>query len=129
MFWNFLAVALGGATGSCLRYAMSLTFNGSHSVLPLQTLTVNILGSFAIGLLYAYVSNYTVPTVTKMFLFVGLLGGFTTFSSFSLETVAMLRNGYFGAAALYSLGSLVLGLAAAFGGIFLGDKIIGWIEH
>ena len=129
MFWNFITVAFGGAIGSCLRYAMSLSFSGSHSVLPLQTLTVNIIGSFAICLLYAYVSNYSVPTVAKMFLFVGLLGGFTPFSSFSLETVAMLRNGYFGAAALYSLGSLVLGLAAAFGGIFLGDKVIAWIEH
>ncbi|MDD6778071.1 MAG: fluoride efflux transporter CrcB [Bacteroidales bacterium] len=129
MFWNFISVALGGALGSCLRYAMSLSFSGSHSVLPMQTLTVNILGSFAIGLLYAYVSNYSVPTVAKMFLFVGLLGGFTTFSSFSLETVAMLRNGYYGAAALYSLGSVVLGIAAAFGGIFFGDKIIAWIEH
>lgn len=65
----------------------------------------------------------------KMFLFVGLLGGFTTFSSFSLETVSMFRNGYIGAAALYSLGSLILGVAAAFGGIFIGDKIIGWIEN
>ena len=129
MFWNFISVALGGALGSCLRYAMSLSFSGSHSVLPMKTLTVNILGSFAIGLLYAYVSNYSVPTVAKMFLFVGLLGGCTTFSSFSLETVAMLRNGYYGAAALYSLGSVVLGIAAAFGGIFFGDKIIAWIEH
>lgn len=128
MFWNFLAVALGGAIGSCFRYAMSLSFSNPQSVLPLQTLTVNILGSFAIGLLYAYVNNYSVPTTAKMFLFVGLLGGFTTFSSFSLETLAMLRNGYFGAAALYSLGSLVLGIAAAFGGIFLGGKIITWVE-
>ena len=129
MFWNFMAVALGGAIGSCLRYSVSLGYSGTQSMYPLHTLSVNIIGSFAIGLLYAYISSYSVPTAMKMFLFVGLLGGFTTFSSFSLETVSMLRNGYIGAAALYSLGSLILGIAAAFGGIFIGDKIIGWIEN
>ena len=129
MFWNFMAVALGGAIGSCLRYAVSLGYSGTQSMYPLHTLSVNIIGSFAIGLLYAYISSYSVPTAMKMFLFVGLLGGFTTFSSFSLETVSMLRNGYIGAAALYSLGSLILGIAAAFGGIFIGDKIIAWIEN
>lgn len=128
MIWNFLAVALGGALGSCIRYGVSLCYNGTQSIFALHTLSVNIIGSFAIGLLFAYCSNYSVPTAMKMFLFVGLLGGFTTFSSFSLETVNMLRNGYIGAAALYSLGSLVIGLLAAFGGVWLGDKIIGWIE-
>ena len=119
MFWNFLAVALGGAIGSCLRYAMSLTFNGSHSVLPLQTLTVNILGSFAIGLLYAYVSNYTVPTVTKMFLFVGLLGGFTTFSTFSHEAFRLFTQGHHLAALLYVAASLFAGVLGVAAGLFL----------
>lgn len=128
MLWNFLAVALGGAIGSCIRYGVSLCYNGTHSVFALPTLSVNVIGSLAIGLLYAYCSNYSVPTPMKMFLFVGLLGGFTTFSSFSLETVNMLRNGYIGAAAVYSLGSLVVGVLMAFGGVYLGDKLIGWIE-
>lgn len=128
MFWNFLAVAVGGAIGSCIRYGVSLCYNGTHSVFALHTLSVNLIGSFAIGLIYAYCCQYSVPTAMKMFLIVGLLGGFTTFSSFSLETVNMLRSGYIGAAALYSLGSLVIGLLAAFGGVYLGGKIIGWIE-
>lgn len=128
MLWNFLAVALGGAIGSSIRYGVSLCYNGTHSVFALPTLSVNLIGSFIIGLLYAYCSNYSVPAPVKLFMFVGLLGGFTTFSSFSLETVNMLRNGYFGAAALYSLGSLVVGVFASFGGVYLGCKIIGWVE-
>lgn len=128
MLWNFLAVALGGAIGSIIRYGVSLCYNGTHSVFALSTMSVNIIGSFVIGLLFAYCCNYSVPTTMKLFLFVGLLGGFTTFSSFSLETVNMLRNGYFGAAAVYSLGSLVVGVLMAFGGVYLGDKIIGWVE-
>ena len=128
MLWNFLAVALGGAIGSIIRYGVSLCYNGTHSVFALPTMSVNIIGSFVIGLLFAYCCNYSVPTTMKLFLFVGLLGGFTTFSSFSLETVNMLRNGYFGAAAVYSLGSLVVGVLMAFGGVYLGDKIIGCVE-
>lgn len=128
MLWNFLAVALGGAIGSIIRYGVSLCYNGTHSVFALPTMSVNIIGSFVIGLLFAYCCNYSMPTTMKLFLFVGLLGGFTTFSSFSLETVNMLRNGYFGAAAVYSFGSLVVGVLMAFGGMYLGDKIIGWVE-
>lgn len=128
MFLNFLAVALGGAIGSIIRYGVSLCYNGTHSVFALPTFSVNLIGSFVIGLLYAYCSSYSVPSAVKLFMFVGVLGGFTTFSSFSLETVNMLRSGYIGASLLYSLGSLVLGVLAAFGGVYLGGKIIGWVE-
>ena len=111
MFWNFMAVALGGAIGSCLRYAVSLGYSGTQSMYPLHTLSVNIIGSFAIGLLYAYISSYSVPTAMKMFLFVGLLGGFTTFSTFSKEALMMLQSGNLGPFAGYVAISVVAGIA------------------
>ncbi|MEF9924518.1 MAG: fluoride efflux transporter CrcB [Muribaculaceae bacterium] len=121
---NFLAVALGGAIGSCLRYGVSLCYSGTHSIFALHTITVNIIGSFIIGLLFAYVTTFNVSPVMRIFLFVGLLGGFTTFSSFSLETINMLRNGFYGAATIYIMVSNLLGILAAFGGLLLGGKIV-----
>ena len=119
MFWNFMAVALGGAIGSCLRYAVSLGYSGTQSMYPLHTLSVNIIGSFAIGLLYAYISSYSVPTAMKMFLFVGLLGGFTTFSSFALDSINIARNSGYPTAALYIAINNIGGIMAALAGIVI----------
>lgn len=121
---NFLVVAFGGAIGSCLRYGVSLCYSGTHSILAIPTITVNIIGSFVIGLLFMYATTFAMSPVLRLFLFVGLLGGFTTFSSFSIETVNMLRSGYYLAATSYVLASNILGVLAALAGIALGGKIV-----
>ncbi len=121
---NFIAVACGGAIGSCLRYGVSLCYSGTYSLFAIPTFTVNVIGSFIIGLLFIYATTFDISPVLRVFLFVGLLGGFTTFSSFSLECINMLRSGYYAAAATYILASNIAGILSALGGIFLGNKII-----
>lgn len=116
-----LLVALGGATGSVLRYGVALA--GARLVpaaFPWGTLTVNVAGSFAIGaLLTAFESRGALPLEARLTLVTGLLGGFTTFSAFSWETLALARSGRIGAAIGYACGSVLLSLAAAWAGHLL----------
>lgn len=99
---NYLAIAIGGAIGACLRFALSewtlLLFGRSF---PFGTLLVNILGAFAIGLLYGLlVSEQITANPWRIFVGIGVLGAFTTFSTFSLDTLLILQQGeYFKAAA------------------------------
>jgi CrcB protein len=97
-----LAVAFGGAAGSLLRYGMSV---GMHRLLgggfPYGTLTVNVVGSWLIGLLYVLlVERSAAAPVYRLLLMVGFLGGFTTFSSFSIETLNLIESGELFKAAL-----------------------------
>lgn len=119
---NFLIVGCGGFLGSALRYGVSgwaqrLVPSG---LFPVGTLVVNVVGCFVLGLLGGYAENVGLfgPS-TRLFLFLGVLGGFTTFSTFGYETMAMLRDGQsFGALANVGL-QIVLGLA----GVWLGYSI------
>ena len=109
---------MGGAVGSGLRYAVGLTLPGITSGFPWATLTVNLVGSFAIGWIAASVQQGQLSENARLLLAVGLLGGFTTFSSFSLETLLLLQQGRLPAALLYISSSLLLGIlgtVAAFG--------------
>ncbi|HDY94270.1 MULTISPECIES: fluoride efflux transporter CrcB [Sulfitobacter] len=107
-------VAMGGAIGASLRYlfgvaAMRLT---GPSDFPLAVLTVNIIGSFIMGLFVVFAAHKGL-TQFSPFVMTGVLGGFTTFSSFSLETVTLIERGQIGAAGIYmalSVGLSVLGL-------------------
>ena len=94
---NYLAVALGGAIGSMGRYwvAQMLSRNPPQG-LPLATLSVNILGSLMIGVVWAYLQQRSQNELLRLFVSVGILGGFTTFSTFSLETVHLLSSGQTG---------------------------------
>jgi CrcB protein len=116
----YLFVALGGALGSVARYACSgLAVRWLGVGFPWGTLFVNVTGSFAIGLLAALVSTDGRPLLggdARAFFMVGILGGFTTFSSFSLETLNLARGGTLGAAAA----NAVLSLALCFAGVWLG---------
>jgi CrcB protein len=113
----YLWVALGGALGSVARYACSLgAARWLGSAFPWGTLLVNVAGSFAIGLLAALFvaadGRLLVSPEARAFVAVGILGGFTTFSSFSVETLNLARSGALGAAAANAGLSLVLCLAA-----------------
>jgi CrcB protein len=116
----YLWVALGGALGSVARYAVSLgAVRWLGAGFPWGTLFVNVAGSFAIGLLAALVTADGRPALggdARAFVMIGILGGFTTFSSFSLETLNLARSGALGAAAANVGFSLLLCLA----GVWLG---------
>ena len=114
---TYLWVALGGALGSVARYACSsaaLRWLGAG--FPYGTLFVNVTGSFAIGMLAALVASDGRPLLSpdaRSFVLVGVLGGFTTFSSFSLETLNLVRSGALGAAGANVALSVVLCLFGA----------------
>ena len=104
-------VALGGALGSMLRYLL-VTAVGA----PLGTLAVNVIGSFAIGVLFVWLGA---REGWQLFLMTGVLGGFTTFSAFSLDTLKLLHAGQTLLAAAYVGGSVLLSLAAVALGVAL----------
>jgi fluoride exporter len=122
-------VALGGALGSVARYAVSLgTARWLGAGFPWGTLFVNVSGSFAIGLLAALVAADGRPLLgvdARAFLLVGALGGFTTFSSFSLETLELARAGAHGAAAL----NVALSLVSCLTGVWLGFASAGVLNR
>jgi CrcB protein len=116
-----LFVAVGGASGAVARYALALWVQRvweGHS--PLATLLVNILGSFAIGLLFVLITEKElVHPDWRGVLMVGFLGAFTTFSTFSLETIVLLEAGHITHAVGYILLSVALCVMAAGSGIVL----------
>lgn len=116
-----LAIAAGGALGSILRH---LVGKGALAMMgpsfPYATLFVNVAGSFAMGLLVAYFAHAGNPSQEmRAFLTVGLLGGFTTFSAFSLDVVTLYERGEPFAAMMYIALSLMLSLVAIFAGLFI----------
>jgi CrcB protein len=115
MIKNILLVGLGGGIGSILRYVASIMLTTKR--FPYATLSINILGSFVIGLVLAFsIKNEHFANNWKLFLATGICGGFTTFSAFSLENMQLLQSGKTGVAFLYIALSVVLGIAATFAG-------------
>jgi CrcB protein len=115
MVW--LSVAAGGALGSILRYALGIAANMAGW--PWGTWLANIIGSFCMGLFFVWGKDQW-PTPTFLLFTTGLLGGFTTFSTFSLETITFFMQGQVMRGVLYALTSVGIGLIAACAGIWLG---------
>lgn len=117
-----LLVALGGAIGSVARWSLS-AYVLSHTLtwrLPLGTLAVNALGCFAAGFLAGAAERHQLFTTdTRLFLFAGVLGGFTTFSAFSLETMHLLRSSELVQAAANIGANVLIGLLAIYAGLAL----------
>ena len=113
-----LQVALGGAIGAVLRYltGIGLIRLFGHTPMPLGVLTVNILGSFAMGLFITAAAQRGLTHLSPL-VATGILGGFTTFSAFSLEAVTLYERGALGLAALYILANVTLSIAALFAGM------------
>ena len=116
---NLLIIALGGALGAVSRFLLG---NGVSralgSALPYGTFVINIVGCFAMGLLMTIiVDREMLPAAWRLFLCVGFLGGFTTFSSFGYEALMLLTEGRLLAVLAYVGGSVVLGLVAAAAGV------------
>ncbi len=120
---KLLAIALGGALGAVLRYALGTAIQArAYTALPVGVLTVNVLGCFAIGLLAAWgTASVLEREDVRAFLIVGLLGAFTTFSTYGLDTVRLAHADELALAAGNVALSNVLGLA----GVWLGARLGG----
>ncbi len=124
---HYLAIALGGALGSVLRFAMNEAVSARFGrAFPWGTLSINVIGSFLIGLLAVLlVERWDVSPAVRLGLMVGVLGGVTTFSSFSLEVVNLAQNGALLRAMLYVLASVTVCVLAAAAGIHLARTSLG----
>jgi CrcB protein len=122
---KYLAVFLGGGLGAVGRYGVQgFVYRIFPLLFPLGTFLVNVSGSFLIGfLMVASEERFLVNPSVRLFLTIGILGGYTTFSSFSYETIALLRDGQLLYGGLNILGSLICCLAASYGGIILGKLV------
>lgn len=118
---NIILVATGGALGSVLRYATGLAATRLLGAgFPWGTLTVNVTGSFVIGLFVELIARrFDASEPLRLLLVTGFLGGFTTFSAFSLDAAALIERGQFFLSAIYVLASVCLSLIAVFGGLAL----------
>jgi CrcB protein len=115
-----LLIALGGAIGAVARFGVAgLVQSWATSSFPWGTLVVNVLGSIALGFFLGVVQTAALQPRLRAFVAVGILGAFTTFSTFSLETVALIQEGQWARAFLYAMGSLALGVTGVFAGLAL----------
>jgi len=121
--FDVVIVMIGGGLGSALRYGVSFILtNPQTGTFPVSTLVVNIVGSAVVGLILGLSSKLSATTV--LFLGTGLCGGFTTFSTFSGETLTMLGEGRYGGALAYVGVSLVGGLASAAAAFALARRFV-----
>ena len=120
---NCLVVALGGGIGACLRYLIGFIPLKEPFTFPVKTLFINLLGCFVIGLVAAIAAKTTsLSPRTVLFIKTGLCGGFTTFSTFALETETLIKTGHIGLAVLYVALSVVVGVGLAFAGQLVVGK-------
>lgn len=120
---EILFVGLGGLIGSIGRYKLSglLLHHAPDCRFPVGTFLVNIAGCFVIGLLAGWAERYSLNSNLRVFLFPGILGGFTTFSAFGFEAFALLRRSELLMAVLYVAASVLCGLLL----VWLGFKLMG----
>lgn len=118
---NALAVGCGGFIGAITRYLLSIFISRINPMnFPVSTLIINLIGSFLIGILTQLLSNmYPANKRLLLFLTTGILGGFTTFSTFSLETVNLYQNGN----TLFAVLNIVLSIAMCLSGTVLGKLL------
>lgn len=122
---NFFAIAAGGAIGSVLRYWVSIN---THAIFgrdfPYGTLTVNVVGSLLMGFLFVlFIERWEVDTLVRSAILIGLLGAFTTFSTFSIETLNLVEEGAYTKALANIFISVTSCLCAAWLGVILGRQV------
>jgi CrcB protein len=123
--WTYVAIAIGGTLGCWARYAQTnlvqVVFGRDF---PLATLSINVIGSFLMGFLFILtLERLMIPPSVRVGVLTGVLGGYTTFSTFEMETLLLAENGEFVKAALYVVLSVVIGFGAAFGGAYLARNL------
>lgn len=123
---RLFVIGLGGAIGTILRYLMGgLDYRFSNGVFPVSTLVVNVTGSLAIGFLWGIVDRFAISPNIRLFIFIGVLGGYTTFSTFSLETFNLMRDGEYRIAFFNAAFSIVLSVGAVFVGYAVSKALMG----
>ncbi|RHJ90499.1 fluoride efflux transporter CrcB [Parabacteroides bouchesdurhonensis] len=124
-----LFLIAGGAIGSAFRYGVSMWVQRTVSYsFPFGILSVNVIGSFLIGFTWSLAEAFNFSTNTRAFLFTGLFGGFTTFSSFALDTATLMKTGEYKLAFINIFASNLLGLIAVFLGLLLGKNTLTLIK-
>ena len=129
---SFFLVAIGGAFGSCLRFLLGWYFTyhtktntllTGYSSFPFNTFFINVLGCFIAGVAFAFFNYHLNHYNLKTFFLVGLLGGFTTFSAFSLDFLRLFLANQYWQAIIYAFSSLFFSLLAMFAGYYLISKL------
>ncbi len=123
---NFLLVAAGGAFGAGMRHlASGAVLHRMGSDWPYATFSINVLGSFLLGLLAGCLAYKGAEgsSQLRLLLGTGVLGGFTTFSAYSLETALLIERGKIASAAAYALGSVAVGLVFVFAGLIIARRV------
>ena len=122
---TILAIAVGGGIGSVARYLLTLWCERLLGEdFPYGIFLANIIGSFAIGICFVILlERAALPDIARSLLMVGFLGGFTTFSTFSLQTIGMLQAGRWLEAGVYIFGSVLLSILGAWAGIVLARQL------
>jgi CrcB protein len=121
---RILMVALGGALGSVLRYGVGGFVDDRVGPTVLGTFVVNVTGSFLLGVFVGVTQErFAMPPLARPAIAIGLLGGYTTFSTLMFETADLAESGSYVAAAVNSLGSIGAGLVAVYAGLMLGRSV------
>jgi fluoride exporter len=123
---GFLIVFLGGGIGAALRHGVNLlAARYTDTGFPYGTLVINVLGSLAMGLIAEYFAlKMGLPQRMRLFLTTGILGGFTTFSAFSLEVALLYERGQLAGAAIYIIASVALAVGALFTGLAIVRMLV-----
>ena len=129
-FWHIVAVALGGAVGALIRFGAAHTLNPRFDKFPVATMLVNVIGCLAIGFFFIVFHEKHNPSMSDNLVWrdgirYGLLGALTTFSTYSMESLQLIQRQQYGAAILNVVGSVILGLGAAWLGLMIGQKTMG----
>jgi len=126
---RYFLILAGGAIGTLFRYIVSgLDYKVSNGIFPVSTLVVNLAGSLVIGFLWGLFEHINIHSNMRMFIFIGILGGFTTFSSFSLENFNLFRDGEFKIALANIFLTNILGIGLVFIGFLMARYLIGIIK-
>ncbi|MDD3375129.1 MAG: fluoride efflux transporter CrcB [Candidatus Omnitrophica bacterium] len=126
---KIIFLATGGAIGATMRYFIfGLIEKHMHGVFFWETLTVNVLGSLVAGFLWGIFETFSVSPNLRLFIFVGILGALTTFSTFSLETFYLMRDGEMKLALLNILANNVFCITAVFVGFFLSKPLVNFFN-
>lgn len=124
MIKYIIAVGIGSCIGGIGRYLLTQFVQNKFSTYyPYGTFVVNVVGCLLIGIAFGYAERSGAAVAWKLFVITGILGGFTTFSSFSNETITLLKTGHMTTALLYVFLSLALGLLATYAGVIVSRAV------